>query len=474
MTGNISLENKDLRSLPSVTLVLNNPTISGLINKHGHEVITYATRKVIKRLRDSVLDGRKTFTMEVIISDIEDLVSCISGQSLKPVINATGVVLHTNLGRAPLGQEVINDISQVAKGYSNLEYDLKHACRSNRDKHVVEILKFLTSAEDAVVVNNNAAGIVLALNTLARDREVIISRGELIEIGGSFRIPEIIEASGVHMVEVGTTNKTRLSDYEEAITPRTALLFKAHRSNFTITGFTEEVSVKELARLAHTHNLPMVYDIGSGLLWKSRGMVLKNEPDVRSAIASGADIVTFSCDKLLGGPQAGIAAGKGSLISRLSRSPLMRAVRVGKLTLAALSSVCRQYLADKKLSSSCPTFTILDRSQEELKSIASKLLEELAGLEISARLNESEGQCGGGTLPAVRLKSVAVEVMLQNRKGEHKLSFAEQFFKRLLSLERPIVGVLREGKVLFDVLTVFKEDIEYIAHSISESIKSLG
>ncbi len=465
-------ENRDLRSLPSVNLVLNHPTISGLINKNGRELITYATRQVIKRLRDSLLDDKKTCPMETIVSDIEDLVGCISRQSLKPVINATGVVLHTNLGRAPLGQEAINDISQVAKGYSNLEYDLKYACRSSRNKHVVEILKFLTSAEDAVVVNNNAAGIVLVLNTLARDREVIISRGELIEIGGSFRIPDIIEASGVHMVEVGTTNKTRLSDYEEAITPRTALLFKAHRSNFTITGFTEDVSVKDLAHLAHTHNLPMVYDIGSGLLRKLKGTLLQNEPDVRGVLASGADIVTFSCDKLLGGPQAGIAAGKALLISRLSRSPIMRAVRVGKLTLAALASVCRQYLDDKKLSSSCPIFTILDRGQGELKSSASKLLEALASLGISARLNESEGQCGGGTLPAVRLKSVAVEVLPQNRKGEHKLTFAEQIFKRLLSLERPIVGVLRKGKILFDVLTVFEEDIEYIAHSISESIKS--
>ncbi len=463
-----------LRSLPSVNSVLNHPAISKIINKQGRELVTYAVRRVVAHLRDSILEGKKTRPIEEILADVEDMVDLISRRSLKPVINATGIVLHTNLGRAPLGREVIAEISQIAEGYSNLEYDLENCCRGKRDRHIADILSFLTSAEDAIVVNNNAAGIMLALNTLACGREVIISRGELIEIGGSFRIPEIIDASGVQMVEVGTTNRTRLSDYEAAINPHTALLFKAHNSNFAMIGFTESACAQDLANLAHARNLPMVFDLGSGLLKNFGGAPLQNEPDVRSAIASGVDLVLFSCDKLLGGPQAGIVAGRKSLISRLRKSPLMRVVRVGKLTLAALSAVCRQYLDDKELYASCPTHAILRRSPAELKSIASQLLGSLQSRGISSRLSESQGQCGGGTLPGISLKSYAVEILPQNGKSDGKVTFAEKLFSRLQSLDRPIVGVLRGGRILFDVLTLFEKDLEYISCSISDSIDNLG
>jgi L-seryl-tRNA(Ser) seleniumtransferase len=462
--------NRALTDLPSVNEVLHKPEISELIDEHGHELIAYATRVVIDRFRHGILSGEKTFSTGDITSGIKAMVGSIVESGLRPVINATGVVLHTNLGRAPLGEDVVDEVSRVAEGYSNLEFDLEEARRGNRNSHLTDLLTFLTSAEDALIVNNNAAGIMLALNTLARGREVIISRGELIEIGGSFRIPEIIKASGVKMVEVGTTNKTHLSDYEAAINPRTASIFKAHNSNFAIIGFTENVSLKELAHLAHAHDLPLVYDLGSGLLRKFGCAVLQNEPDVQSAISAGADLVMFSCDKLLGGPQAGIVAGRADLISRLKKAPLMRAFRVGKLTLAALSAVCRRCLDEEKLLLSSPTVALLQRGQSELTAIAAKLQQGLESRGVSAALTDSMGQCGGGTLPGVTLKSVAVQILPPGEKGK----FAEKLFRKLLLLDRPIVGVLREGKILFDVLTVFDEDLEYISSSIAETVREIG
>jgi L-seryl-tRNA(Ser) seleniumtransferase len=477
MSGNKKSNNR-LRNIPSVHVVLDNAGIKKLIQAHGRELITYAVRIIIKQLRKGILDGRKTGnvksgSLEEIVKNTALFVKELTGESLKPVINATGIILHTNLGRAPLGEMVVKDINTIVTGYSNLEYDLHKAARSNRNIHIAELIKYLTSAEDALVVNNNAAGIYLVLHTLALDREVIISRGELIEIGGSFRIPEIMDASGVKMIEVGTTNKTRLEDYKAAMTDQTALVFKAHKSNFTITGFTEEASVKDLSHLAHTYHLPLVYDIGSGLLQKPGGIPLGNEPDVRSSIAQGADLVTFSCDKLLGGPQAGIVAGRGDLTAQLKSAPLMRVLRVGKLTLAALSRVCRNYLDPGKLVADTPVFTMLNRKEEYLYELAQTLQMKCEKFGISTRLVQSSGQCGGGTLPDLVLKSYAVEIIPRDIKCNQNLSFIEVIFKKLMYLNPPVIGILREGKLLFDVLTVLEADIDYIAHSISEAVHSL-
>lgn len=470
--------NNRLRNIPSVHVVLDNAGIKELIRVHGRTLITYAVRTVIKQLRKGMLDGRKTSTLKSgslkeIVKNTTLFVKELTGESLKPVINATGIILHTNLGRAPLGGKVVKAINTIVTGYSNLEYDLHKAIRSNRNIHIAELIKYLTSAEDALVVNNNAAGIYLVLHTLARGREVIISRGELIEIGGSFRIPEIMEASGVKMIEVGTTNKTRPADYEAAISDRTALIFKAHKSNFTITGFTEEASIKELSHLARTCHLPLIYDIGSGLLQKPGGIPLDTEPDVHGSIAQGADLVTFSCDKLLGGPQAGIVAGRGDLIAQLKSVPLMRVLRVGKLTLAALSSVCRNYLDPGKLAEYTPVFTMLNRKEEYLHQLAHTLQTKCEESGISTRLVQSSGQCGGGTLPDLAIKSYAVELIPRDSECNQNLSFAEVIFKRLMYLNPPVIGILREGKLLFDVLTVFEADIDYLAHSISKAVHSL-
>ncbi len=463
-------KNRTLRDLPSVNEVLRHPDVLKLIEENGREPVKVSVRDAIDNARRAALANGEPPKIDAVASHVASLVADRIGGTLKPVVNGTGVVLHTNLGRAPLGKTVIEEISRIAGGYSSLELDLKFGRRGHRKAHLKESLKLLTGAEDVIVVNNNAAGIILALSTLARDKEVVVSRGELIEIGGSFRIPDIMAASGARMVEVGTTNRTRLSDYEEAIGQDTALLFKAHTSNYAIKGFTEDVSVADLAGLAHSSGIPMMYDIGSGLLRRPENLPLENEPDVKESIAAGADIVAFSGDKLLGGPQAGILAGGEEIISQLGRAPLMRALRVCKMTYAALFAVCRDYFKDESLIASNPTFAMLERSPEALHRLADKLRDELERLEINARVVESSGQCGGGTMPDLRIPSAAVEIIPTDGIANGKLSFAEALFKRLLEGDRPVLGVLREGRILFDVLTLFEDDIPYLAETISKAI----
>ncbi len=465
-------ENRELRNLPSVSEVLEHPQARALAAARGRALVKYAARAAVDRARAGVLDGGRAPDRDAVVAAALGLVKTICELSLRPVVNATGVVLHTNLGRAPLGAAVIEEVARVAAGYSTLEFDLAAARRGDRNVHVRELLKLLTGAQDAVVVNNNAAGLVLALNTLARDREVVVSRGELIEIGGSFRIPDILAASGARMVEVGTTNRTRLSDYKEAIGPETALLLKAHKSNYSVSGFTAEVPVRELAELARARGLALLYDIGSGLLRRPAGLPLGDEPDVAGALADGADLVAFSCDKLLGGPQGGVLAGRGELVSRAARAPLMRALRVGKLTLAALSAACRAYLRDEDLVRSNPTFAMLSRSSDELDRLACALLEELKNLGVEARRAASSGQCGGGALPNLEIPSAAVELVPREGIGDSRASFAERVYRRLLDADSPVLGVLREGRLLFDVLTLGEDELAQVARAAAAAIEA--
>ncbi len=528
--------NSQLSKLPAVDKVLAAKQAKSLTKEFGQAVVTHAVRAAVDRARAQVrietanyelptttseqktanllrqgyegrevTKGRKLLaaddaeTMEKaaipsslkipdvasIVADAEIIVRRMCCPALNPVINTTGVILHTNLGRAPLGHNVMDEIAATVTGYSDLEFDLAGGRRGNRNTLVKELLRFLTGAEDVLVVNNNAAGILLALNTLAKDREVVISRGELVEIGASFRIPEIMQAGGVQMVEVGTTNRTHLSDYQDAMNDNTALLFKAHKSNYSIQGFAESVSASDIARVAHKHDLPMIYDIGSGVLKsfkdvedrsKSFNTVvdrlksLKEEPGVIDALASGADIVAFSCDKLLGGPQAGILAGRADLIDRMAHAPLMRALRVDKLTLAALSSVCRQYLKEEDLLANNPTFAMLCRSQKELRALARSLVKELNSRGIKGQIVASSGQCGGGSMPESVLESLAVELLPQANIGTAKQTFAETVHKRLLECERPVLGILREGRLLFDMLTVFKNEVPLIAEGVAAAM----
>ncbi len=457
-----------LRELPSVNEVLVEDRVAEAISGRGEEIVKYALRHALRAARANAVETNRAPEMSSIVSNVLALVAAICGSSLKPVINATGVVLHTNLGRAPLGDQAVAAISSIARGYSNVECDLFEGRRGHRTDHVREILKFLTGAEDVAVVNNNAAAVMLALNTLAYGREVIVSRGELIEIGGSFRIPEIMAASGARMIEVGTTNRTRLSDYEKAINSDTALFFKAHKSNYTISGFTEEVSIEDLAGLAKAKNLPMFYDIGSGLLHRPEALAIDEEPDVKSALAMGADIVAFSGDKLLGGPQAGIIAGRSEVIKQLAKAPMMRALRVDKLTLAALAAVCRQHLDNGGRGN--PTFDMLSRTGDDVKAMARTLCDAFSAKGVKATVVEGEGQCGGGTLPELRISTFAVELDVSGT-GSPRQTPAERLFKVLLEGDLPVMGILRAGKLLFDVLTINDKDIPVIVDAVLGGMK---
>jgi len=464
------VDHRQRQALPGTDELLKYPVLEKLIQKHGRALVTFAIRDAIDQARQLIPEGKEMQGIEGIVAAASALVAEIGESSLRPVINATGIVLHTNLGRAPLGPGVINELAAIAGGYSNLEFDLNTGRRGSRHTHLRKILSFLTGAEDALVVNNNAAGIMLALNVLAQNREVVIARSELIEIGDSFRLPEIMTAGGARVVAVGTTNRTYLADYESAIGSETAMLLKAHQSNFAIKGFTAVVPLRDLADLAHQRGLIMMYDIGSGLLRKPRSLSLSEEPDVTGAIADQADLVAFSADKLLGGPQAGVLVGRKDLIAKISRAPLMRALRTGTLTIAALSAACRGYLRDEELPNVSPIFALLERSREDLEHLATSLLKELHNLGIEARPVESIGRCGGGTLPDLEINSMALELLPQDGIEDDHHTFAERLFERLLQANPPVLAVLREGRILLDVLTLFPRNIPDIARALAQAL----
>jgi L-seryl-tRNA(Ser) seleniumtransferase len=365
--------------------------------------------------------------------------------SLRRILNATGVIVHTNLGRAPLAEEALERVHEVARGYSNLELDLSSGTRGSRQDHVASILRRLTGAEAALVVNNNAAAVLLALAALADGREVIVSRGELIEIGDGFRIPDVLARSGARLVEVGTTNRTRASDYEGAVGPETALLLRVHQSNFRVVGFTEQPRVEELAAVARRHELPLVDDLGSGALTASSNLQLADEPSARDALAAGADLVCFSGDKLLGGPQAGIVAGRADLVERLRRHPLQRALRADKLTLAALEGTLQLYLdAPERI----PVLRMLGEDVDAVRARA----ERLVGL-VDGELEQTVARVGGGALPLTELPSFAC-------------ALEEELAAPLRASELPVVGIVRDGRLLLDCRTLTDADVGEVAEAV--------
>lgn len=460
--------NKDeYRLLPGVDIVLQNEACRKVIDSYGLERVTDMIRKLIEESRNEIGKGAKAMSAEEIIAECDKLLKDRTQSSLRPVINGSGIVLHTNLGRAPLGEKVIRDLKETLSGYCNVEFDLHTGKRGKREDHVRSLLQEITGAEDAVVVNNNAAAVMLILKTLAEGKEVIISRGELIEIGGSFRIPDIMAASGARMVEVGCTNRTKLSDYEQAITPNTGLIFKAHKSNYYIGGFSEEVALDELVALAHAHELVLVYDIGSGLLRKPEQLDLANEPDVMSAIKSGVDLLCFSGDKLLGGPQAGIITGKQEYVQQIAKAPMMRALRVGKMTISVLISVMQAYLNDNELISSIPIFQLLNRKLSEKQVLAEKLMGYINGAGIRAKIVYSYGRCGGGTMPELKIDSVAVQIIFDQP------DLAEHIQQKLLLGEKPVLGILREGELLFDLTSLMENDLPVLAEQLAIAINNI-
>jgi L-seryl-tRNA(Ser) seleniumtransferase len=457
--------------LPGVDTILANESMQSLLQQHQRELVVYYTREILNELRQSVSQGSLAISLDEIISRIKYKVDLINTKSLKPVINATGVIVHTNLGRAPFGKALLEDANEVLTGYNNLEFDLDNASRGSRYTHVTDILKYLTGAEDVLVVNNNAAAIMLVLRAFAKGREVVVSRGELIEIGGSFRMPDIMKASDCKMIEVGTTNKTHAADFENAINSDTAMLLKVHTSNYIIKGFTKEATLQELVKLGKQNKLPVVYDMGSGLLRKPSVGILKDEPDVMTTLATGIDLVTFSGDKLLGGPQAGIIAGKAHLIAKLKKEPMTRALRVGKETLALLGSLCVSYLDEKKLSSISPIYRMMRSTIENLTLKAEKLKSILLHTGLKIELVKSFGQTGGGSLPDETIDSIAVQLSLEEGTRKEKTEFAEKVFYSLLKGDKPLLGVLRKGNLIFDVLTLDEEQINESAELIMDACR---
>ncbi len=455
------------KSLPAVDKLLSNTEVKLLLSLHGKELVLFSIRNTLDFFRISITKGSLPPTNPQILEKIKSFIQLFGGPNLKRIYNATGIIIHTNLGRTPYGESLLNESYDVLRGYNNLEFNLQRGTRGSRNDHAAELFKFLTGAEDVVVVNNNAAALMLILRTFAKRKEVIVSRGELIEIGGSFRIPDIMAASDCKMVEVGTTNKTKPDDYKQAISKKTAVLFKTHTSNYIIKGFTRDVEIEELAILGKEFNIPVVYDLGSGLLRKIDNPAFDNEPTVRQSLEKGADIVCFSGDKLLGGPQAGIIVGKKEFIAKLKKEPMMRALRVCKSTLAILETACSYYLNDQTLKEKNMIFKIFNRSSNELKSTAEMLQNQLSKQNIETQVVPSKGQCGGGTLPDGELDSYSVTIKCEGN-NKKRSEYAEAIFSNLLLHANPILGVLKTGNIYFDVLTIFEHEVEAIAQVISE------
>lgn len=450
-----------LRKIPAVHQILAQSKMLELNQKYGHDRLVVAIQSHLEKLRREILGAESWEALDRIELSPEGIceavqAALISHERLRflRVINASGVVLHTNLGRAPLAREAIEAIERVAGGYSNLELNLETGKRGKRYDHVRELLIELTGAEDALVVNNNAAAVLLVLSALARGREVIVSRGELVEIGGAFRVPEVMSQSGAQMVEVGTTNKTKLSDYERAISPETGLLLKVHPSNYRIIGFTETVEREDLVDLAQKHNLPVVEDLGSGVLIEQNGLgYFFGEPTVQSTVRSGVDVVTFSGDKLLGGPQGGIIVGRRDLIGKIASHPLNRALRVDKLTLAALEATLQLYRNPQSAMEKIPALQYIFRHADEIAERAHRLRVEIQESHTDWKIDvlSAKSQVGGGSLPDVELPSWCV-VIQPPQGGTHELA------EILRKGEVPVMGRLQEDALWLDLRTVSDED----------------
>jgi L-seryl-tRNA(Ser) seleniumtransferase len=456
-----------LRQLPSVDEVLKAPEVKNLCETHPRLLVVEAVRTRIDEMRKAISSSPKTaFDLPTLISKVKRDVEEAAAPSLRRVINATGVVIHTNLGRSILSRKAIDGLVAIASGYSNLEFDVKSGERGSRHVHVSSLLCKLTGADAAMVVNNNASAVLLALSTLATGKEAIVSRGQLVEIGGSFRIPDVMRQSGAILKEVGTTNKTYLADFRDAITEETALLMRVHPSNFRVVGFSKEVSLEELVSLGREFNLPVLDDLGSGVLVDLSPFGLPGEPTAQSSIKAGADVVTFSGDKLLGGPQAGLILGKKKYVSLMEKHPLARAIRVDKFTLAALEATLSLYLEEEKALQEVPTLHMLTISQAELKRTADRLAREIRNTVGSKLIIDSEAdvsKAGGGSLPLAELPTAVVSITPINMT----VNALEQ---KLRSGKPPILARIKEDKLLLDVRTIQEEEHRDIVASFERIV----
>lgn len=460
-----------LRKIPSVEEIMQWSEVVALVKQFPRPLVVRAVRQVMHDLRQTILrltekSAKLDLSPPDLIVLIQEEVKKQSSLSLKHVVNATGVVLHTNMGRAVLSEHAKLAVKEALKGYSNLEIDPETGKRGSRYFHIAGLLTRLTGAEAGFAVNNNASAVFLALNTLAKGKETIVSRGELIEIGGSFRLPEIMSLAGVKLVEVGTTNKTHLSDYEEAIGEETALLLKVHPSNFSIEGFTEEVSLVELVKLGERYSLPVMYDAGSGAFIDFASIGCPEEPSIQKSIATGVDVTTFSGDKLLGGPQAGLIAGKKEHLEAMKKNHLTRVVRIDKMTLAALEATLHIYLDEEDPTGKIPVLQMLTSPLEELEKKANNLADRLKKIvKADIQVINTTSEAGGGSLPTLQLPSKAVTVKLPKITP----GTAE---KKLHLNEPPIFVRIADDRLIFDVRTVLPGEDELIVGALKRLVSS--
>ena len=455
-----------LSQIPAINKILLLDEVKSLIQEYSEVAVKSAIKNYIDEIKQEILNEElhEVPSLEKIVEEVTQIVKSEDKNSLRRVINATGTILHTNLGRSLLSQKIKENIESVAFNYSNLEFDIDNKKRGSRYVHLIDIIKKLTGAEDVLVVNNNAAAVLLTLNTLVKDKEIIVSRGELVEIGGAFRIPEIIKLSGGTPVEVGTTNKTHLKDYENAITDNTGALLKVHTSNYKIVGFTKEVFNEEISYLARENELVSINDLGSGQFVDFSRFGLPYEPTVKEVLDSGIDIVTFSGDKLLGGPQAGIIVGKKEYIEQMKKNQLTRALRVDKMTLAALEATLKLYLDEKEALEHIPTLHMISLSKERLFAKAEVLKTRLSDLDFKITVAEDKAEVGGGSYPANYLESVVVKL-------EHPRLSATDIERRLLEVEIPIITRIKDNELIFDMRTLRTREFDLVKQALIEVAK---
>ena len=462
-------KNEKLSLLPSVDFLLNQNQAKELLNRFSRELVKEKCRIVLDNARKNILSGlppqalsREDMAHEI-LTQANRLLQQEFAPSLKTVINATGVILHTGLGRAPLSQAAQENVSRILRGYSSLEIDLETGKRGERTDHVAGLLCKLTGAEAALVVNNNAAAVFLSLNTLAFGREAVISRGQLVEIGGAFRMPDVMDKSGCIMREIGTTNKTKLADYENAISENTGVVVVAHTSNYRVLGFTAEVELKDLTELTHKHNLPLMHDLGAGVVVDLRKYGLPYEPLVQDSIAAGADVVTFSGDKVLGGPQSGIIVGKKEWIERIHKNPIMRAVRCDKMTYAALEATLKIFFNEKHLLQKHKTFRLLTESVATIEARAKKLYSKIEPHifeKFSVAIKDSFAQTGSGALPLEKIPSKAMTFKAPK-------TGPEKFAAHLRHADPPVMGYIKNDEFCLDLRTVDDEQVQQLAEAVN-------
>lgn len=461
--------NKNLlyRSIPKVDMLLEDESIQKMIEQYSRETVMEAVHIEMDKLRSYIAaaedEEKAKARIRLLSSNIGLTVSAMHTPNMRKVVNGTGTILHTNLGRAPISAKNMKKVLDLVSGYSNLEYNLKEGKRGERYSHFEKLLCRLTGAEAAMAVNNNASSVLLILSSLAKGGEVIVSRGELIEIGGKFRIPDVMEQSGADLIEVGTTNKTHYDDYENAITEETKALLKVHTSNYRIVGFTESVGIDKLIPLAREHDIPVVEDLGSGVLIDLAKYGLTHEPTVQESIAKGADVVCFSGDKLLGGPQAGIIIGKKKYIDMMKKNQLTRALRIDKFTAATLELVLQEYLSEEKAVENIPVLRMLSEPKEEVQKRAKTLLRALRNRKLPAdiEIRPCESQIGGGSLPLERIPSMAVTIRPE------KIS-VNDLEERMRHLPVPIIPRTVNDEILLDVRTISDKDVKIIADQLKE------